>query len=190
MTIHRIRLLGDPVLRSRCEPITKPKSSAVRVIVDDLRETLRDWQSRYGTGRAIAAPLIGAPVRIVLTEMDKPWALINPEIIDIGNEDFGVWDDCFSFPNLLVRVSRAYRIRVRYQDLKGEWDEIELAGDRAELLQHEIDHLDGVLAVDSPYGLDPFCFKEEWNRQHASAGPYSSPEARTAGYATPLGGLL
>ena len=61
MTIHRIRLLGDPILRARCEPITKPKSTAVRVILDDMRETLRDWQSRFGTGRAIAAPQIVIP---------------------------------------------------------------------------------------------------------------------------------
>ena len=80
--------------------------------------------------------------------MDKPWVLINPEIVEVGTEDFPVWDDCFSFPNLLVRVLRAYRIRVRYQDMRGETHEVDLEGDRAELLQHEIDHLDGVLAVD------------------------------------------
>jgi peptide deformylase len=189
MTIHRIRLLGDPILRTRCEPITKPKSAAVRVILDDLRETLRDWQSRFGSGRAIAAPQIGAPVRIVYVEMDKPWALINPEIVDIGNEDFTVWDDCFSFPNLLVKVSRAYRIRVRYQNAKGEWEEAELEGDRAELLQHEIDHLDGVLAVDRPHGLDPFCLREEWNRLHGSDGRYGPPEYRTDTFVSPLSGF-
>lgn len=190
MTIHRIRLLGDPILRTRCEAIERPSSTAVRVIVDDLRETLRDWQSRFGAGRAIAAPQIGAPVRMVYVEMDRPWVLINPEIMDIGNEDFSVWDDCFSFPNLLVRVSRAYRIRVRYQDLKGAWKEEDLEGDRAELLQHEIDHLDGVLAVDRPHGLDPFCLREEWNRLHGLGGRYGPPEFRTAVYATPLTGLL
>ena len=174
MTIHRIRLLGDPILRAKCEPITKPKSTAVRVILDDMRETLRDWQSRFGSGRAIAAPQIGAPVRMIYCEMDQPWALINPEIVDIGNEDFEVWDDCFSFPNLLVRVSRSYRVRVRYQDIKGEWHEVDLEGDRAELIQHEIDHLDGVLAVDRPQGLDPFCLREEWHRLH---GPDSTLRA-------------
>jgi peptide deformylase len=190
MTIHRIRMLGDPVLRARCEPIAKPGSAAVRVIVDDLRETLRDFQSRFGHGRAIAAPQIGAPVRVVYVEMDKPWPLINPEIVDVGNEDFTVWDDCFSFPALLVRVSRAHRVKVRYQDLKAEWHTIELEGDRAELLQHEIDHLDGVLAVDRPHGLDPFCLREEWSRQHAHEGRYGEPEPRSASYASPLSGLL
>src|ERR1044071_4187049 len=163
MTIHRIRLPGAPILRARCEPITRPSSTAVRVIVDDLRETLRDWQSRFGSGRAIAAPQIGAPVRIVQVEMDQPWTLINPEIVDIGTEDFSVWDDCFSFPNLLVRVQRAYHIRIRYQDLKGDTHEIELERDRAELLQHEIDHLDGVLAGDRTYAGNPFCWSEGWN---------------------------
>ncbi|MEO8449382.1 MAG: peptide deformylase [Gemmatimonadota bacterium] len=180
MTIHRIRLLGDPVLRSRSELITKPRSAAVRMIIDDLRETLRDWQSRFGGGRGIAAPQIGAPVRIVYIEMDKPWALINPEIIDIGTEDFAVWDDCFSFPNLLVHVHRAHRIRIRYQDPKGETHELDLEGDRAELLQHEIDHLDGVLAVDRVQGNDPLCLREEWNRLYAPGDRHGEPEPRLA----------
>jgi peptide deformylase len=178
--IHRIRLLGDPVLRTRCELITKPKSLAVRVVVDDLRETLRDAQSRFGTGRALAAPQIGAPVRIVYCEMARPWVLINPEIIEVGSDDFTVWDDCFSFPNLLVRVQRAWRIKIRYQDTKGDSHEVELERDMAELMQHEIDHLDGVLAVDWPHGPHPFCLREEWNRLYTEADRYSAPERRAA----------
>lgn len=188
MTIHRIRLLGDPILRTKCERIAKPGSAAVRVIVDDLRETLRDWQSRFGNGRAIAAPQIGAPVRIVFVEMDRPWALINPEIVDIGTEDFSVWDDCFSFPNLMVRVQRAYRVRVRYEDVKGTVHEVDLVGDRAELLQHEIDHLDGVLAVDRAHGADPFCLREEWNRWYTPRDRYGEPEPRTAHIIAEVGG--
>jgi len=190
MTIHRIRLLGDPVLRTKCEPIAAPRSAAVRMIVDDLRETLRDWQSRFGTGRGIAAPQIGAPVRIIYVEMDRPWPLINPEIIDIGTEDFTVWDDCFSFPNLLVRVQRAYRIRVRYHDMRGDSHEVELEGDRAELLQHEIDHLDGVLAVDRAVGADPFCLREEWNRTYTSKDRYGEPELRSDNLAGTLTTLI
>ncbi|MGE0439151.1 MAG: peptide deformylase [Gemmatimonadales bacterium] len=180
MTIHRIRLLGDPVLRARGEPITQPGSAAVRMIADDLRETLRDWQSRFGGGRGIAAPQIGAPVRVIHIETAQPWTLINPEIVDIGTEDFTVWDDCFSFPNLLVRVLRAHRIRIRYQDMKGDPHELDLEHDMAELLQHEIDHLDGVLAVDRAHGPDPFCLREEWNRSYTSKDRYGEPEPRTA----------
>ncbi|MFI5234671.1 MAG: peptide deformylase [Gemmatimonadales bacterium] len=190
MTIHRIRLLGDPVLRARCELIAKPRSAAVRMVLDDLKDTLRDVRARHGFGRAIAAPQIGAPLRMVYVEMEKPWPLINPEIVDIGVEDFPVWDDCLSIPDLMIRVLRAYRVKVKYQDLKGETQVIELEGDRAELLQHEIDHLDGVLPVDRPHGLDPFCYRVEWDRFYSAQGRYGKPEPRANLYATPLTGLL
>ena len=187
MPIHRIRLLGDPILRTRCEPVTKPDSPAVRVVLDGMKETLHDWQARFGSGRAIAAPQIGAPLQLVYAHLEEPWTLINPEIVDIGTDDFSVWDDCFSFPDLLVRVSRAYAIRVRYQDQSGTEQEVELEGDQAELLQHEIDHLVGVLAVDRPFGLDPFCMREEWNRRYAEEGRYGAPEPRAANF--PAGAL-
>ena len=190
MTIHRIRLLGDPILRNRCQAITRPGSTAVRVIADDLRETLRDWQSRFGSGRGIAAPQIGAPVRVIHLEMDRPWTMVNPEIVDIGTEDFMVWDDCFSFPNLLVRVQRAYRVRIRYQDLKGEAHEIDMEREMAELLQHEIDHLDGVLAVDRAWGGDAFCLREEWNRLYTANDRYGEPELRSEQVPTPLSALI
>ncbi|HEV8122883.1 MAG TPA: peptide deformylase [Gemmatimonadales bacterium] len=190
MSVHPVRLLGDPILRASCEPITKPGSMAARVVVDDLKETLRELKTAQGFGRGLSAPQIGAPVRIVYIEMDKPWVLINPEIIDVGNEDFSVWDDCFSIPDLLVRVSRAYRVRLRYQDVKGEHHTADLEGEVAELVQHEVDHLDGVLIVDRPHGLDPFCLRKEWNRRYARAGRYGAPEPRTATYATALSSLL
>lgn len=178
MSVHRIRLLGDPVLRTRCSTVTNPRSPGVRVVAFDLRETLRDWQARHGTGRGIAAPQIGAPLRLVHLELDRPWTLVNPEIVDVGEEDFAVWDDCFSFPDLLVRVQRAYRVTVRYQDLSGDAHTVEAEGALAELLQHEIDHLDGVLAVDRASGLDPFSLREEWQRHWAVEGRYGSPAPR------------
>ena len=167
MTIHRIRLLGDPILRAKCEPITRPGSTAVRVIMDDMRETLRDWQSRFGSGRAIAAPQIGAPVRMIYLEMDKSWPMINPEIVDIGNEDFEVWDDCFSFPGLLVRLERFETVKIRYADEHGADRELEATGALSELLQHEMDHLDGILAIDRALDRDSFCVREEWLRRYA-----------------------
>ncbi len=178
MAIRPIRLLGDPILRTKCEPANDPRSAAVRVVADDLQETLRDLNVRHGFGRGLTAPQIGAPIRIVYIEIYKPWLLINPEIVDIGNEDFTVWDDCFSIPNLFVRVQRAYRIKVKYEDIKGEPHAIEADSDVAELLQHEIDHLDGVLAVDRATGLDPFCLREEWNKHYASEGRYQEPQER------------
>jgi len=166
MTVHRIRLLGDPILRVKCDPVKNVRSAAVRMVADDLQETLRDLKARHGFGRGLAAPQVGAPLRLVYLEVDAPTWLVNPEIVDIGNSDFLVWDDCFSIPNLLVRVQRAFRIKVRYKDLAGKEHELEAEKDLAELLQHEIDHLDGVLAVDRATGGDPFCYREEWNKHH------------------------
>lgn len=178
MTIHRIRLLGDPVLRSRCEPVTNPKSPAVRLVADDLRETLRNLKVRHGFGRGLAAPQVGAPLRLVYIEIEEPWLLINPEIVDVGTEDFFVWDDCYSFPALLVRVQRAHHIKVKYLDSAGKEQVVEASDSLAELLQHEIDHLDGVLAVDRATGLDPFCLREEWNLRYAEKGRTSRPALR------------
>lgn len=179
MTIHRIRLLGDPILRTLCEPVQSPKSPAARLVAHDLRETLMDNQARLGAGRGIAAPQIGAPIRLIHLQTDRPWLMCNPEIVDVGQDDFLVWDDCFSFPDLMVQVQRAYRIKVRYLDERGEEQIVEAEGDLAELLQHEIDHLDGVLAVDRPAGIDPFCLKEEWNKHYGDLGRYQNPIPRT-----------
>ncbi|OGU09651.1 MAG: hypothetical protein A2W29_08675 [Gemmatimonadetes bacterium RBG_16_66_8] len=178
MAVRRIRQLGDPVLRARCDPVTNPRSPAIRIVADDLRDTLRDWRERHGSARGIAAPQIGAPIRLVHVEWKRRWTMVNPEIVDVGDADFLVWDDCFSFPDLRVRVQRAYHITVRYRDLTGASHELEAEGDFSELLQHEIDHLDGVLAVDRATGVDPICLREEWEKHWASQGRYGVPTPR------------
>jgi peptide deformylase len=116
---------------------------------------------------------------VVLVEIGKFRAtMINPEITDVGSDDFHVWDDCFSFPNLLVRVTRAYRASLRYTDLKGKQVTMELEGPMAELLQHELDHLDGILAIDQPSGLDPFAYRAEWEKHHKPDERYGAPRPR------------
>lgn len=179
MAIRRIRLLGDPILRVRCERVESAKSAATRLIADDLRDTLRVAKEKYKMGRALAAPQIGAPVRIVFVAIDKQrWTMINPEITDVGPDDFPVWDDCFSIPNLLVRVNRAYQITVSYTDLKGKQHAMPLEGPMAELLQHEIDHLDGIMMLDRPSGLDPFALRTEWQKLHEPEERYGPPKSR------------
>jgi len=179
MAVRRIRQLGDPILRVRCDPVHDPGSPAVRLLADDLRDTLRAARTKYDFGRALAAPQIGAPVRVVLVQVGKFRAcMVNPEITDVGSEDFLVWDDCFSFPNLLVRVNRAFRATLRYTDIKGKAVTMDLEGPMAELLQHELDHLDGILALDQPAGLDPFAFKAEWEKHHKPAERYGPPRPR------------
>ena len=179
MAIRHIRQLGDPILRVRCERVQNPKSAATRLVADDLRDSLADAKKKYNMGRALAAPQIGAPVRIVFVAMDKQrWTMINPEITDVGPQDFQVWDDCFSFPELLVRVTRAHTVTVSYTDLKGKQHTMEANGAMAELLQHEIDHLDGILALDRPSGVDPFAFRVEWEKLHQPEERYGAPKPR------------
>lgn len=179
MAVRHIRQLGDPILRVRCERVQNPKSAATRLVADDLRDSLAAAKKKYKMGRALAAPQIGAPVRIVFVQMDKQrWTMINPEITDVGPNDFAVWDDCFSFPELLVRVTRAHAVTVSYTDLKGKQHTMEADGPMAELLQHEIDHLDGILALDRPSGTDPFAFRVEWEKQHQPEERYGSPKPR------------
>lgn len=179
MAVRRIRQLGDPILRAKSERVLNAKSAATRLVADDLRDTLRAAKKRFRMGRAMAAPQIGAPVRIVFVEVDKQrWTMINPEITDVGPDDFLVWDDCFSFPNLLVRVTRAYAATLTYTDLKGKERTMQLEGPMAELLQHEIDHLDGILALDRATGLDPFAFRSEWEKLHDPSERYGQAKSR------------
>lgn len=179
MAVRRIRQLGDPVLRIRCEPVQDPGSPAARLLADDLRDTLRAARRRHKMGRALAAPQIGAPVRIIFVELDRQrWVMVNPEITDVGPDDFTVWDDCFSFPNLLVHVKRAHQISLAYQDLKSKSHTLDLEGPMAELLQHEVDHVDGILAVDRAAGLDPFALKTEWRKLHEPDDRYGPPHPR------------
>jgi peptide deformylase len=183
MAVRRIRLLGDPILREKCQRVANPASAAARLVADDLRDTLKWAKEKYAMGRALAAPQIGAPVRMIVMDVDgakQRITLVNPEITDVGSEDFEVWDDCFSFPELLVRVNRAHRITVQYTDLKGKAHSLECEGPTAELLQHEIDHLDGILALDRAVGLDPFALRSEWEKLHDKGERYGSPHPREA----------
>src|SRR6266516_2732331 len=143
MAVRRIRQLGDPILRVRCERVQNPKSAATRLIADDLRDTLRAAKEKYKMGRAMAAPQIGAPV-----------------------------------PSVFVQVPRAYTATLTYTDLKGKQHTMQLEGPMAELLQHEIDHLDGILALDRAAGPDPFAFRSEWEKIHDPSERYGRPKPR------------
>jgi len=99
MAVRRIRQLGDPILRVRCERVQNPKSAATRLVADDLRDSLAIARKKYKMGRALAAPQIGAPVRIVFVQMDKQrWTMINPEITDVGATIFWCGTTASRFP--------------------------------------------------------------------------------------------
>src|SRR5262249_5220057 len=147
MPARPILLLGHPLLWTPSAP-AEPGSSETREIIADLGATLADFREKRGFGRAIAAPQIGRLVRIVFMNVGEPRPLLTRRIVWQSREEMELWDDCFSFPDLMVRVKRAAEIRVAYEDEHGAAHELLAKNQLAELLQHEIDHLDGVLATD------------------------------------------
>lgn len=147
MAVRDVLLLGDPRLYERCEPVREEELAAIEPVVTDLHDTLMDCRRRIGAGRAIAAPQIGVLKRLVYMHIDEPVVFLNPELDRLSEERIELWDDCLSFPDLLVRVRRHRHCRIRYRDLDWRHQEVQLEDDLSELLQHECDHLDGVLAV-------------------------------------------
>ncbi len=147
MAVCDILLLGNPLLNQPSEPVDKDQLSAAKAVGRDLHDTLMDFRARHGWGRAIAAPQIGVRKRIVYLHIERPWLVINPRLVGMSKETMELWDDCMSFPDLLVRVRRRCGFTLAYRN--EQWAEQTLAVDGvlSELLQHEIDHLDGVLAV-------------------------------------------
>lgn len=145
--IREILKLGDPQLYEVSEPVTAEDLPFVGGWVEDLHDTLMEYRRVYGAGRAVAAPQIGIRKRLLYMYLDKPYVFINPVMVFPDEEMYELLDDCMSFPGLMVKVRRYRRAVIRYEDLQGERQEMALEGDLSELLQHEYDHLDGILAT-------------------------------------------
>ena len=141
-----VLLLGDPRLRVRSQEVETYDAASF----DELAATLDAFRRQHGFGRAISAPQIGIAQRFIAVNLgQRPFFVVNPVVTWRSPETFTMWDDCMSFPGLLVRLERARSMSLSYVDEHGkphEWRELDQAA--AELLQHELDHLDGVLAVD------------------------------------------
>ncbi len=140
-------LLGDPRLYETCEPVTEADWPLLPQIAADLRQVMDDVRARYRFGRGIAAPQLGYMKRVIYLDTDRPRLLINPELTARSEEMFELWDDCMCFPHLLVRVRRHKRITVAYMDESRTQQSWTVEDDLSELLQHEYDHLEGVLCT-------------------------------------------
>ena len=105
------------------------------------------FREEYGWGRAIAAPQIGVPKQIVFLHVDEPQLFLNPAVFEPSSEMTELWDDCMSFPDILVKVQRHLSCQVTYRDDSWQERSIPVGGVLAELLQHEIDHLHGILTT-------------------------------------------
>jgi peptide deformylase len=144
---EKILKLGNPKLYQFSEPVKKSELPKLEPVIKDLDGVLMDFRSKYNAGRAIAAPQIGVLERLIYLNIDKPVVIINPELFDLSEEMIEIWDDCLCFPELLVRVKRNKTCSIRFFDLDWKVQEWKLSGDLSELLQHEFDHLDGILAT-------------------------------------------
>jgi peptide deformylase len=148
--------LGDPRLRTVAQPVADVHDPALSHSVRLVTRALSDFRAARGFGRAISAPQVGVAQRFLVLDLgDGPQLLANPEITWKSQALITMWDDCMSFPSLLVRVRRHESVSVRFTDAEGmpqEWTKLDRA--TSELLQHEIDHLDGILAIDRVDGED------------------------------------
>ena len=166
MPARRILQLGDPLLRAVSTSVETAAEAADIFI--DLRDTLHEFQRTHGFGRGISAVQISETKRLIYIEFDgHHYSLRNPVYEMQSEEKFTLWDDCFSFPDLLVWLERSQIVRVRYEDENSASQILEATGALSELLQHEIDHLDGILAIDRALGRDAFCTRTEFARRHA-----------------------
>src|SRR5271163_4660702 len=132
MPIQTVLQLGDPRLREIAKRVVDPSSAEIRLLVEDLADTLAYWKSTTGYGRAIAAPQIGSSLRVIFLQLPgaEPWALVNPQITERSEEKIVVWDACLSFLSIFMQVERHRAIALRYQDLQGKSHEIQAGDER------------------------------------------------------------
>ncbi len=160
--MDKILLLGDPRLRRVCRPVAGFGSGEFRDRCGRLISALEAFRRERGFGRAIAAPQLGMEERLLAMNLGRgPFVIANPEFTRLSEERFTLWDDCMSFPWLMVRVERRRSLDLRYQDESGEvrtW--LNVGPAVSELLQHEVDHLDGVLAIDRALDRDAVIARE------------------------------
>ena len=156
MALRTIVKDGDPILKKVCRPVTK-FDDRLGTLLDDMKETLID-----ANGLGLAGPQVGMMRRlfICLDDRDLPEEVpanyeykfiefINPEILELSDEQVELYEGCLSFPGHNGAVTRPVAVKVRAQDRNGEWFELEAAGLLGRCIQHENDHLDGITIMES-----------------------------------------
>lgn len=172
MAILKIARMGHPVLLRRADPVPNPVAPEIRRLVADMVETMED-----AMGAGLAAPQVHVSLRLFVfrvaagratgAEDDRPvgnTVLINPEVEPLGEERVMRWEGCLSIPGLRAAVPRWARVRYRGMDLEGRPVEAEAGGFHAGVVQHEQDHLDGILYPMRMQDFRQFGFTEELMR--------------------------
>jgi peptide deformylase len=169
MSILKVARMGHPVLRAKARALDRRdiKTAAVQSLIDDLIDTMIEY---HGVG--LAAPQVHEGVRIFVATLDvddsdktsEPVVLINPEITPVGNDIVDGWEGCLSIPDIRGRVPRAREIAVRALDRSGDRLELVAQDYSARVIQHETDHLDGVLFFDRMRSFETLSFLDEYSR--------------------------
>ena len=173
MSILKVARMGHPVLRAKARPLEKSeiRSVVVQKLIDDMMDTMAEY---HGVG--LAAPQVHEGLRIFVAALDDgeedeeeaaPLALINPEITVVGADLIEDWEGCLSIPDVRGRVPRAREIKVRAYDRNGVRIELSAHDFPARVIQHETDHLDGVLFFDRMRTFESLTFLDEYSRYWA-----------------------
>ena len=175
MSILKVARMGHPALRAKARPLEKAdlRSAAVQKLIDDMIDTMVEY---HGVG--LAAPQVHEGLRIFVASLDveddetrdsdpEPIALINPEITVVGSDVVEDWEGCLSIPDVRGRVPRAREIRLRALDRNGGRLELRAHDFPARVMQHETDHLDGVLFFDRMRSFESLTFLDEYSRYWA-----------------------
>ncbi|MDH3252082.1 MAG: peptide deformylase [Ignavibacteria bacterium] len=164
MAVRTIVRLGHPALRAKCKRVLNFDSPELLELIRDLGDTLSDFKRERGFGRGIAAPQITVPVRLIYIDVGDPTPMCNPVITGRSRKKMTLWDDCFSIPDLMVKLRRHLSIIVRYQDPAGHRHTLKAQGPLSELLQHEIDHINGILTVDRAIDSRHIMYRSEYRK--------------------------
>jgi peptide deformylase len=198
MAILKVARLGHPVLRAKASAVPPAEIASVRIqtLIDDMFETMSEYQ-----GIGLAAPQVHESVRLfvagvrrgaVVTPMtddvEMPFvALINPEILPVGEDVESNWEGCLSIPDIRGKVERPRAVRVRALDRSGRRIELVAHGLPARVIQHECDHLDGILYPQRMADLSRLAFVDEIRRAVARPAESGAGTA-SAGGAVPMEG--
>ena len=170
MSILKVARMGHPVLRQKTRPVEKQelKTLPMQRLIDDMFETMREY-----SGVGLAAPQVHASVRVFVAHLDsdgrgesEPIAIVNPEIEVVGDTVIEGWEGCLSIPDIRGRVPRALEIKLAALDRTGRRISIAAKEFPARVIQHETDHLDGVLFFDRMRSFESLSYMDEFSRYH------------------------
>jgi peptide deformylase len=167
MAILKVARMGHPVLRQRARPLTTTeiREASLQRLVDDMMETMHEY-----SGIGLAAPQVHLVLRLFVAGLETEGGklrvvpFLNPEVTPVGDRVDEDWEGCLSIPDIRGRVPRAHEIVVKSLDRRGKPQEMVLQGFAARVVQHETDHLDGILFLDRMRSFESLTFMEEFGR--------------------------